>query len=254
MAFVSLMVFALSCNTQKEKSEESSTVKQNIPTVSTETELSKFVGSYKVVAMDGMGEIEQNNPYFTITKSGRISGYNGCNSFSGEILSDSDKVILSKLGTTRMACQGDKNSTEKVFMELMNRTTGMNIGNEGQLDFMTDGAVVLSAKKMSLGLGNFYVKTVRGEAPKTEGVMFTIEEGRISGNTGCNSFYGSLVQNGVRLTMGDLAATEQQCEEVDPIFETKFIKALQVTNRFDATDNLYTFYEGNTVTFTALKD
>ncbi|MGO2390710.1 MULTISPECIES: META domain-containing protein [Halomonadaceae] len=44
-------------------------------------------------------------PYFQIAKDGKVSGYDGCNRFTGEVtLGDSQRIAFSELATTRMAC------------------------------------------------------------------------------------------------------------------------------------------------------
>ncbi|XKH61702.1 META domain-containing protein [Halomonas sediminis] len=44
-------------------------------------------------------------PYFRIEANGKLSGHDGCNRFSGEVaLGDNQRIEVSELATTRMAC------------------------------------------------------------------------------------------------------------------------------------------------------
>ena len=44
-------------------------------------------------------------PFFSIANSGKVSGYDGCNRFSGEVtLGENQRIEFSQLATTRMAC------------------------------------------------------------------------------------------------------------------------------------------------------
>ncbi|WP_249976829.1 META domain-containing protein [Vreelandella olivaria] len=44
-------------------------------------------------------------PFFEITQDGKVSGYDGCNRFTGKVnLGESQRIEFSELASTRMAC------------------------------------------------------------------------------------------------------------------------------------------------------
>jgi heat shock protein HslJ len=253
--YLFVVIFVLtSCTTQKEKSEAKELMKPEIIQPIIKSDLNQVVGSYQIFIMEGLGEVSQNNPYLTIEESGKIFGNNGCNTFFGRLLPNSQEVVFDKLGSTRMACQDDKASMEKVFMELMSRVTSIRKIMGNQIEFLVDETIVLKGVKISLNTGYFNVKSIKGKPLKLENVFFSVNEGIIEGNTGCNSFYGSIIENGLTIKLGDISSTEMVCEEINPTFESDFLNALQASSNYIIEDNIYIFYEGNQETLSATKD
>jgi heat shock protein HslJ len=77
---------------------------------------------------------------------------------------------------------------------------------------------------------------VPGGAPTLE--FAAGDEGRASGNGGCNQFTGPYTQNGTSLHFGGLASTRRAC--ADPAAtsqEAVYLRALQATTRFSVTED-----------------
>lgn len=50
-------------------------------------------------------------PYFRIASDGSVSGYDGCNRFTGQVeLGANQRIAFSQLASTRMACPGMENA------------------------------------------------------------------------------------------------------------------------------------------------
>ena len=60
----------------------------------------------------------------------------------------------------------------------------------------------------------------------------TFEAGKVSGFAGCNSFFGSYIQQGSNLSISSLASTRKACEKTLMQSETKFLGLLEKNRRF----------------------
>ena len=68
--------------------------------------------------------------------------------------------------------------------------------------------------------------------------------GRVSGSGGCNRFNGSYSTKGNQLKIGPLASTFKACEEPVMEQETRFLSALQATQRYEVnSDGLQIYYQ-----------
>lgn len=72
--------------------------------------------------------------------------------------------------------------------------------------------------------------------PQDTELTANFSQGRITGSGGCNRFMGSYEIEGDRLTINQLASTFKACEEPIMNQESKYLKALQGTQRFELDD------------------
>jgi heat shock protein HslJ len=74
--------------------------------------------------------------------------------------------------------------------------------------------------------------------PVPEGVTPTLrlEDGQVSGSTGCNSFSGPYTLDGTSLTFGALAATAMACEDTNGAVEAPYLVALALVGGWSLTD------------------
>lgn len=244
----------ISCKSQKEqpKTEEPVKVKakENVPKFN----MMEIEGTYEVFFMQEMEQIEGEKPYITIQESGNISGINGCNTYYGRILQSSkEESLFDKLGSTRMACEGIKADVERVFMNTMAEITDVRVAGENEIEFLINGLVVMKGKKVVLR-EQYKIQTFNGKDVNSVGMIFNVSELRMNGNTGCNSFSAQLIQDGFKLDISEISATELACEDFDSKLESEYLSQLQLVNRYKIIENIYSFYQGNKLIFTAIKE
>ena len=82
---------------------------------------------------------------------------------------------------------------------------------------------------------------------------FDPSEGRVTGKTGCNSFFGMYSVEGKNLSFQDIASTEMACEPAIMEIENKFLNALWQSGRASLVNNELTLYskEDNSILFIA---
>ena len=65
---------------------------------------------------------------------------------------------------------------------------------------------------------------------------FDSETKKVSGHSGCNSFFGSYEVSGNTLTFGPLASTKMMCEDKKNALESKMLNVLSQTNTYEIKD------------------
>ena len=78
--------------------------------------------------------------------------------------------------------------------------------------------------------------------PAVEGAVSTIlfeTEGKVSGNAGCNQYFGSWGADGDDIAFGHMGATQMMCAEPEVMEqESRFLEALGYAERFAAEDGM----------------
>jgi putative lipoprotein len=88
-------------------------------------------------------------------------------------------------------------------------------------------------------------ESITGE-PSAEGVASTIAfaaDGKVSGNAGCNDYFGSFAVEGDSIAFGHVGATQKMCvDEANMVQEGRFLQALGQAERFSVQDGKLLVY------------
>jgi heat shock protein HslJ len=228
--YLTLGILLFSCKIKKETKAEPVKTDPVVEVNSKEEiDLDQLKGSYYIISMETFPELNGVVPSIKIEETGSISGNNGCNTFSGQ-LNDEEGDLIQNIGSTRKACQGETDDVERAMMETLKQLT--DIKSDGRIiKFYSDDRVIMTGKKLSLEMGNWQVVSIEG---KEYGQMpsFEVNNNRMNGNTGCNSFFGMVQQNGFSLKIIEPGATEMVCPDFDMAMESKFIQSLGKVTEF----------------------
>jgi heat shock protein HslJ len=163
----------------------------------------------------------------------RVSGFSGCNRFTGSYAVDGDVLTLSQLAGTMMACPEPAMALEAAFRAALG--TPLRYAFEGirlslkpasgePLVFVAEAQKLDGDWKVSgFNNGRDAVVGLAGDAP----ITLSFEKGSVSGNAGCNTFRGAYVVDGQGVKIGPLALTRMACP--DPLMkqEREFLAALE---------------------------
>lgn len=240
-------LFVISCTTAKNSVGESEEIIKKV--MKPKFTLDEIVGDYIVSEMSNY-HFSGIIPTLRIESNGNISGNNGCNTFFGRV-NPSGLTSIDKLGSTRMACQGEGSEVEQVFMKTMREIDSIaKYGKEVQ--FFSNGEIMIVATELVLQ-GNYLVTSVGKVFAENKGINFSIGEGRISGFTGCNTFFGEVKQEGRNVSFKGIGATEKACAEFDNAFESRFLKVLSQASYYTLKEDKIEFYLGVEQLFTVKK-
>jgi len=172
--------------------------------------------------------------------SGRVSGFNGCNTLAGSYTLNGNRLQLGSLAVNAMACAEPASTIESTFNRMFTGTLSYVVtGN--RLSLATASGTVLGFEREAPArLAGTW--SVTGFNNGREGVVsplvstpitVSFENGAVSGRAGCNTFRGNYTMEGNRIRMGTIAATNMMCTDNNVMTqEREFLKALQSVVRW----------------------
>ena len=167
-------------------------------------------------------------------ESGRLTGFAGCNSFSGSYTLDDGQLKIGPVASTQMACPEPASSVESAFHAALKGTLRYAVDGDDLAATSESGATLrfrrepppqlsgVEWKVTSFNNGRHAVVGVLGEP----GLTLSFRDGKVAGSAGCNQFHGTYSTEGSRLLLGPLATTRRACEEKLMTQEREFLAAL----------------------------
>ena len=197
-------------------------------------------------------EVVGDDPVHIIfdTKSHRVYGNNGCNTFNGTlVMGDNCSMEFTNCMSTTMACRPEV--TDNNVMQAVNDTRHYNTvevnNNAIVIELLNSNyqRVALISRQMREVLnGNWEVVELDGKKVRLEQkptMIIDIEARKLSGNSGCNIMNGEIeydnttLNNGIRFT--GVASTRRMCAPAAMEVEDKMLGLLNNINSFRILDN-----------------
>ena len=183
----------------------------------------------------------------------KITGKGGCNNFFGTYKLEGDRIVISKIGATRMYCKEASKFETKYLRALEKVTNYTQKQNRLHLSW-AGGELIFSSKpletveeapKVNIQGTKWHLTSIarQGVVSKIRNqkadISLKIDKNKISGNGGCNSYFGQLRLEGNRFIVSDIGATEMYCEETSKQ-EMAYLKMLEEVTSFRLKNNQLT--------------
>ncbi|MEU5214605.1 META domain-containing protein [Streptomyces sp. NPDC020807] len=171
-------------------------------------------------------------------EDGKARGNTGCNRFGATVAVDGDTLTVTREEITAIGCSGDRQRFEEAFVAAFSgplkgtvkgeRLTLVSADGTKGLDLTAEPDAPLRGttwKIDSLVSGDTASSLPEGSGAKAK---FTIgEDGRVSGNLGCNNFSAAARVDGTTLTIdGPAATTRMICTPPQMELETRLYELL----------------------------
>lgn len=152
---------------------------------------------------------------------GHVSGSTGCNRYNGACLATDDRILVTRLAMTMMACGPSETAVERAFTAALEAAATYAIAGDRLEMRGPDGRVSLrfrAVRPPSL-VGTHWTATMinngrGGVASLIEGTDVDAvfgDDGQVAGSGGCNRYSGPYALDGDGLTIGSLATTMKMC-------------------------------------------
>jgi heat shock protein HslJ len=167
-------------------------------------------------------------------ESGRLSGFAGCNNFTGSYSLDGSQLKIGPVASTQMACPEPGSSIESAFHKALSGSLSIAVDGDhltattasgDTLRFRQEPPPQLAGvewKVTSFNNNRHAVVGVLGESS----ISLSFRDGEVAGSAGCNRFHGKYSTEGNKLQVGPLATTRRACEEPLMSQEREFLAAL----------------------------
>lgn len=154
------------------------------------------------------------------------SGRAGCNLYFGSYRLSGDKISFSEIGMTEMYCLEPEGimDQESAYLSALQQVVGYRVSAEKLNLLDASGGILMEFEKVvppppaSLEGSDWLLETfINGDSASSllAGTEITarLDNGKISGLAGCNSFFAEYTLNGASLSFGPAAATKMFCND-----------------------------------------
>jgi heat shock protein HslJ len=167
-------------------------------------------------------------------ESGRLSGFAGCNNFSGSYTLEGDQLKIGPVASTQMACAEPGSSVETAFHKALSGTLRYSVDGDTLTATNASGETLRFRREPPPQLAgvNWKVTSFNNNRHAVVGVLgqsnitISFKDGKVAGSAGCNNFHGAYATEGSKLKIGPLATTRRACEEPLMTQEREFLAAL----------------------------
>jgi heat shock protein HslJ len=197
---------------------------------------------------------------------GLLSGNSGCNQYSTSFSAQPDGTISiqDEIMTTMMVCPQTQMDLEKAYLGVLPTVTGFNFTSEGRL-LLTYKTAEGDQAELVFGVGQVplentnWVLSSFGDPSIPQrlspGVTITAvftTDGRVTGNSGCNSYSAGYTRQDNTITIGPPVTTKMNCPDAMDI-EDEFLTALTYASSYQIVGpNLaITTVDGQVMNFTS---
>lgn len=171
-------------------------------------------------------------------EQGRLQAFGGCNRLAGGYTLDGDRLTVTALAGTMMACDDAAMKVEGAFAKALSGTLSFTVAGESLtlapgsksepvLVFAAAPAPQLEGIDWQVtGFNNGRSAVVSPLLDTALSVRF--EDGKVTGNAGCNRFSGTYTRDGAQLSVAStVATTRMQCGDDVMRQEREFLAAVQ---------------------------
>jgi len=172
-------------------------------------------------------------PAFITFEDGQFSASTGCNGLSGSYEVDGQQISFQLGPMTMRACSEPQADQESGFLNGLHKAARYELKAGGLTLMDADGNQLLTfSEREPITLVGSSWQLLRFNNGKngmesnltTEKITLVFgEDGKVSGNAGCNNFNGGYEVDGDKLTVGPLATTRKMCAEPEGVMETESI-------------------------------
>jgi heat shock protein HslJ len=157
------------------------------------------------------------------TADGQLSGFSGCNNYSGSYQAATDGTLtISPLATTLMACAQGMD-LETTYLTALQSARSFRFNSQGRLSIVysdpsqPEQLLIFASSAKPLTNTNWVLVSYGDPASPTAVPVGTVitavftPDGYVSGYSGCNQYSASYSLNGQQITIGTVAMTQMAC-------------------------------------------
>lgn len=176
--------------------------------------------------------------------SGRISGSSGCNNYSTTYeINGSQLTISEPVASTMMACPEPIMEQEQEYMRVLSETASFEINNEELIfqDSNGDDLARFEAVDQSLEGSSWQVLSYNNGKGGVTSLIIGTEitanfesDNQLTGNSGCNNYFGQYEIDGDSINISGVGATEMACLEPEGLMEQEqqYLAALEIVDTY----------------------
>jgi heat shock protein HslJ len=179
-------------------------------------------------------------PVTTVTlnfAAGKAAGTDGCNRYTGSYTADGANIKFSQLASTMMACAEPIMKQASAYTQALSQATTYKADVKQLVLYDANGKELATFNAQSTDLaGTAWIVT--GYNNGKQAVVSTMAgtdltanfgaDGRLTGNSGCNTYSATYQIAGNKITIGPAASTKKACDQAVMDQEQQYLAALSM--------------------------
>ena len=188
-------------------------------------------------------------------QDGEFAGNTGCNAYFGQYSLQNRQIAFELKGVSMRACTEPQATQEAGILGALSQITSYELtgntlslldarGNALLSLHLRDNVSLTGVHWRLLSLNNGKGGMVSDAATSRIYITFG-DDGNITGNAGCNDYFGSWRMDDDDLSFGAIAATEMMCSEPAGVMDREFtyLKMLSKVARYEIQGEKLTFFD-----------
>ena len=153
-----------------------------------------------------------------------VSGWAGCNSYTGGFQIDGSSLVIGQIATTRMACPSPADTIEREYLAALARVAAWRTEDDEVVLVDADDAELLRYERAT-PVGRWQVTALLAGyalASPIAGTELTAtfgDDATISGSSGCNTYKAAYTTDKGAIQIVDVAGTKKACPEPTGVME-----------------------------------
>jgi heat shock protein HslJ len=194
--------------------------------------------SWVLASLGGNPPVENTVVTLNFNTDGNAGGNDGCNIYGAPYTVDGNALKFGVIFGTLIACEEPIMSQANAYRQALEQTSQFAIANDTLTLSDAGGKALATFSKQSTDLaGTNWIVTgynngnqaVVSPLVGTELTVAFGADGRVTGNAGCNNYFGPYTQEAGKIDIGPLASTLKACLDPAGVMdqEMQFLEALQ---------------------------
>jgi heat shock protein HslJ len=184
------------------------------------------------------------------SSDGKVSGSAGCNRYSGSYTVSGNTITFpAPLASTMMMCDTAVMDQETAYLNALSQAQTYSVKTDQLTFFDSAGSTlgVYNAQSQELSGSSWEVISYNNGKQAVTSVMIGTSltasfgtDGKVSGNSGCNSYSGTYKLNANEVAIGPLASTKKFCGDPSGVMdqESQYLAALQSAASYQVEGNV----------------
>jgi heat shock protein HslJ len=193
--------------------------------------------SWKLATLNGQPALANVSATLTFGQQGNVAGNDGCNMYTGTYTINGSQLTIKLGATTMMACADPVMKQASVFALALSKTASFSVsgdkltlkdssGKELATFNTLQPASLAGTNWQATGINNGKGAVVSAATTSKSTALFGTD-GKLSGNTGCNSYNTTYTTDGNKISIkSPMATTRMACDQALMDQETQYLAAL----------------------------
>jgi heat shock protein HslJ len=207
--------------------------------------------NWQMVSVGGTPAIANAAPTLSFGENSMLTGWDGCNQFTGSYTVNGSSLTIQPGASTLMACPEDIMNQATLFTKGLGETSSykadkanMTLKNASGADLMEFAVLVPPSltsgtwEAVNVNNGN---QAVVGLVSDTTITAIFGSDGSLSGNAGCNTYNTSYKTDGNKIKIEPAATTMMACPDEVMAQEFQYLKALESASVYSIRNNQLEF-------------